>query len=69
MVKCNQAEQRTKQRVKAIALITLLNGLACKDLKPQSLVDNFVALTKYVWKHDKDARNDAIEFGICKLTD
>lgn len=64
----NTVETRTKQRVEAIGIATILNGIACGDLRIESLVDNFVSTSKYVWKNDQKAREDAIEYAIGKLT-
>lgn len=61
------AEQRTKTRIKAIGIVTLLYGLAYHDIRPQFLVNSFFSIAKYVWKNDSDARKDAIEYAVCKL--
>jgi len=62
-----RSEQATKNRLKAIALITIVNGIITKDMRLNSLVNNFLGITKYTWKNNKKARTDAIQTVLCKL--
>lgn len=64
---CSIARQNTETRLKAIGLSVLLNGLVYGDLRPQSLVDNFVAVSKHVWHNDEKAQKDAIEAVVCEF--
>ena len=64
---CNNSVEKTKNNLIAIGLLTLVNGFLVKDLRPDSLANNFVSLTKYVWHNDAKARNHAIAAVLCKL--
>ena len=78
LVKCNEdvdyvmicsqkAEHATKNTIKAIAIITILNGIVTRDTKPESLVNNFLGIAKYVWKNDEKVRTNVIRTILCKL--
>ncbi len=60
-------EENTKARLVGIGILTILNGILTKDLTKDSLVNNYVALTKHIWKTNEKARNEAIEAILCKL--
>ncbi len=68
MKRCEMIKQNTENRLKVIGLATLINGILNRDLRPQTLVDNFVGTAKYVWNNDEQARSEAIEAVICELT-
>ena len=64
---CSTAVENTKSRLIVIGLATLVIGWLNKDLKPDSLADNYIELAKYVWHNDTKARNDGISAVLCKL--
>ena len=67
MLACKKAEENTKARLVGIGILTILNGILTKDLTKDSLVNNYVALAKKVWKTKEKVRNEAIEAILCKL--
>lgn len=69
MKRCQAAKQNTESRLEGIGLATLVYGVLTKDLRPQTLVDNFVGTAKYVWNNDEKARSEAIEAVLCELLD
>ena len=69
MKRCQKVKENTENRLKGIALATLIDGVLNRDLSPQTLVDNFVGTAKYVWNNDEQARSEAIEAVVCELID
>jgi len=61
------AKQNTENRLKGIGLATLIYGVLTRDLRPQTLMDNFVETARYVWNNDEKARSEAIESVVCEL--
>jgi len=67
MTQCSCVVEKTKARLIGIGLVTLVNGWLTKDMRSDSLADNYINLAKYVWHNDTKARNEAIEAILCKL--
>ena len=67
MLICKKAVENTKANLIGIGILTILNGFLSKDLRKESLVNNYIALVKLVWKTNEKARNDAIAAILCKL--
>ncbi len=67
MLVCKKSVENTKARLVGIGILTILNGILMKDLRKDSLVNNYVVLAKHVWKTNEKARNDAIAAILCKL--
>ena len=67
MLVCKKSVENTKARLVGIGILTILNGILTKDLRKDSLVNNYVVLTKHVWKTNKKARYEAIAAILCKL--
>ena len=67
MKRCQTAKENTENRLIEIGLATLIDGVLTRDLRPQTLVDNFVGTAKYVWNNDEQARTEAIEAVVCEL--
>ena len=67
MLVCKKSVENTKARLVGIGILTILNGILTKDLRKDSLVNNYVVLTKHVWKTNKKARYEAITAILCKL--
>jgi len=67
MLICKKAVENTKANLIGIGILTFLNGIISQDLRKESLVNNYIALAKLVWKTNEKARNDAIAAILCKL--
>ena len=67
MLVCKKAEENTKARLVGIGILTIINGILTKDLRKDSLVNNYIVLAKHVWKTNEKARNEAIAAILCKL--
>ena len=64
---CSGATERTKNRLLVLGLATVVNGWLNKDLRINSLTNNYIESAKYVWHNNKKARDDAITAFLCKL--
>ena len=67
MNRCSLARENTKNRLVAIGLLSVWNGIVTGDLRLQSMVNYGVSLGKYVWHNDDQARNEAIETITCEF--
>lgn len=67
MLVCTKAVENTKANLIGIGILTILNGILTKDLRKDSLVNNYIVLAKHIWKTNEKARNDAIAAILCKL--
>ena len=64
---CNNAVQETKASMKALAIVTVLNGIVNKNLQLDSLLNNYVYFGKYILKNNEKIRNNFIDAILCKL--
>ena len=67
MNSCSSVVEKTKNRLILVGPVTLANGWLNKDLRVDSLTNNYIELAKYVWHNDEKARNEAIAAVLCKL--
>lgn len=64
---CSLARENTKNRIVAIGLLSIWNGLTTGDLRLQSMVDYGVSLGKYVWNNNEEVQKEAIQAISCEL--
>lgn len=62
-----KAVQNTKDRMLIAGATTLLYGWLAKDLRSDSLLNNFWQISKNWLKKDEKARTDLITTVLCKL--
>jgi len=64
---CNNAMQETKASMKALAIVTVLNGIVNKNLQLDSLLNNYLYFGKHILKNNEKIRNNFIDAILCKL--